>query len=74
MRYRDGGPGANQTDDNDCPETDVLTCYDSARWNPPGKEESKEKSVINICSRKGCDTRGKRRQISIHNGYDLSTL
>ena len=37
MRYCEGGPGANQTDDNDGPETDVLTCYDSSRRNPPGK-------------------------------------
>jgi hypothetical protein len=37
MRYREGGPGADQTDGNSGPETDVLTCYDSSRRNPPGE-------------------------------------
>jgi len=35
----------------------MLACYDPSRRNPLGKEESKEKSVINIRCFEGCYAR-----------------
>jgi hypothetical protein len=66
MWYCESGPDADQTDNNDGPEADELTCDDSSGRNAPGKEESQEKRVINIRGCKGCYARGQHSQILIH--------
>ena len=74
MRYCESGPRADQTDEDDGPETNVLTCDDSSGRNPSGKQESKKKSVINICGYEGGNASGQHRQILIHDSSDLSVV
>src|ERR1700722_3456204 len=66
MRYYESGPNAYQTNDNDDDKAKILPGYNSPGGNPAGKEESQEKSVINIGGSEGRDACGQHSQISIH--------
>lgn len=72
MRYCESGPDGDQTNADDGRKTNVLTGCDASGRNPPSKEESQEKSIINV---RGSESRYARRQhpkISIHQELSIS--
>jgi hypothetical protein len=54
MWDRERSPDTDQTDNNDGPEPEVLTCDNSTGRNPLGKEESQQECVIHIRGCKRC--------------------
>jgi hypothetical protein len=72
MRYCKSAPDADQTKANDGRKTKVLTCHNASRRNPPGKEQSQEKGIIDIRNSKRRYACTQYSQISIHKGLYLS--
>ncbi len=71
MGYCQSKPGADQADADDGRKPNILTCHDAPSRNPPGKEQSQEKGIIDIRGRESCYARGQHPEISIHQGLRL---
>jgi hypothetical protein len=72
MRYCKGAPDADQTKANNGRKTNVLTCHNSSRRNPLGKEESQQKGIVDIRGSESCNARRQHRQVLIPKESHLS--
>jgi hypothetical protein len=66
VRYGESTPDADQTSAHDGRKPSVLTRNNSSRRNPPGKEKSQKKGIINIGGSEGGQAGREHAQISIH--------